>query len=148
MQSAIGRIQLGRLADWVGRRRANAKLLNARFADHPSLRLTVPPSNVEHAYYKYYCFVKPEALRDDWSRDRILGEFNSRTGIGAGSGSCPEMYAERAFDGHPSRPVDGCPVARELGATSIMLPVHPTLEPRHVEHMADVMLEILDLASV
>jgi hypothetical protein len=28
--------------------------------------------HIGHAYYKYYAFVRPEALRTGWNRDRIL----------------------------------------------------------------------------
>ena len=46
-------------------------------------------------------------------------------GIPCFSGSCSEIYLEKAFDG--KRPVQRLPVARELGETSLMFLVHPTL---------------------
>ncbi len=35
------------------------------------------------------------------------------------------------------------PMARELGETSPMLPVHPMLEPEDVHFIADMVLEVL-----
>ena len=69
IQGAIGRLQLRKLERWVTQRRANANLLNEAFKDIDALRLTLPPENVHHAYYKYYAFVRPERLKSDWSRD-------------------------------------------------------------------------------
>lgn len=37
------------------------------------------------------------------------------------------VYLEKAFDGTPWRPAERLPVARELGETSLMMLVHPTL---------------------
>jgi dTDP-4-amino-4,6-dideoxygalactose transaminase len=145
MQSAIGRIQLARLDDWVARRRANATTLNERLADLPGIRLTHPPAGVFHSYYKYYCFVRPEAFRPDWSRDRILRELVA-AGVRAGSGSCPEIYQEAAFAEHDSKPEHSLPVAKELGQTSIMLEVHPTLGADHMHQVADGLAAILDQA--
>lgn len=42
------------------------------FSRIPVLRLTILPQEIEHAHYKYYVFVEPEALKSDWSRDRIM----------------------------------------------------------------------------
>ena len=61
-------------------------------------------------------------------------------GIPCGSGSCSEIYLEKAFDVHPSRPAARLPVARELGETSLMFQVHPGLL---VEDMRDMVLDYL-----
>ncbi|NCB40957.1 MAG: DegT/DnrJ/EryC1/StrS aminotransferase family protein [Erysipelotrichia bacterium] len=97
IQSVIGRLQLQKLDKWVEARRANAARFNAAFASLPALRLTVPPAEIYHSYYKYYMFVRPELLKPDWSRDRIMEEVNA-PGIPCFSGSCSEIYLEKAFD--------------------------------------------------
>jgi dTDP-4-amino-4,6-dideoxygalactose transaminase len=43
------------------------------------------------------------------------------------SGSCSEIYLEKAFDQEVNRPTQRLPVARELGETSLMFLVHPTI---------------------
>ena len=96
MQAAIGRVQLRKLPQWLTLRRRNAAVLTDGFSRIPGLRLTIPPQEIEHAYYKYYVFVEPEALKSDWSRDRIMTALMAE-GIPCGSGSCSEIYLEKAF---------------------------------------------------
>lgn len=124
MQSAIGRVQLCKLPEWTKRRQENASILTQAFSRLPAFRVTVPPREIGHAYYKYYVFVRPEMLRDGWDRDRIMAAVNAE-GIPCFSGSCSEIYLEKAFD--VIRPKGRLPVAKELGETSLMFLVHPTL---------------------
>ena len=126
MQAAIGRCQLRKLSAWLERRRYNAGMLGACFRGIDALRVPEPPQHVSHAQYKYYAFVRPERLRDGWSRDRIMTEITAE-GVPCFSGSCSEVYLEKAFDEDDMRPAERLPVARELGETSLMFPVHPTL---------------------
>ena len=126
MQAAIGRVQLRKLPQWLTLRRRNAAVLTDGFSRIPGLRLTIPPQEIEHAYYKYYVFVEPEALKSDWSRDRIMTALMAE-GIPCGSGSCSEIYLEKAFDQGALRPKERLPVAKLLGETSLMFLVHPTL---------------------
>lgn len=134
MQAAIGRVQLRKLPQWLTLRRRNAAVLTDGFSRIPGLCLTIPPQEIEHAYYKYYVFVEPEALKSDWSRDRIMTALMAE-GIPCGSGSCSEIYLEKAFEGNSLRPAERLPVARKLGETSLMFMVHPTLS---VDDMNDV----------
>lgn len=124
MQAAIGRVQLGKLAGWVRQRQRHAAILTEGFSRIQALRVTPPPAESGHAYYKYYAFVRPESLKDRWDRNRIMAAVNAE-GIPCFSGSCSEIYLEKAFDG--LRPAERLPVARELGETSLMFLVHPTL---------------------
>jgi dTDP-4-amino-4,6-dideoxygalactose transaminase len=104
-----------------------------------------PGAECFHSYYKLYAFVKPERLRPDWSRDRVLAEIVA-AGVPCGTGSCPEIYLEKAFP-HEWRPARRRPVARELGATSLMFLVHPTLETRHVVDQATIVDQVLRRAT-
>ncbi|MDN5924779.1 MAG: DegT/DnrJ/EryC1/StrS aminotransferase family protein [Xanthomonadales bacterium] len=142
MQSVIGRIQLGRMADWHAARTRHAKALSAVAASCPALRVPVVPNHVEHAWYKYYLFVRPECLKADWSRDRILSEVSAR-GVPCYSGSCSEVYLEKAFDGTGWRPEQRLPVAKELGETSLMFLVHPTLTEAEIERTCRALLEVM-----
>ena len=126
MQSAIGRLQLRKLPDWVDQRRSNAAMLTAAFAGMPNLRTTIPPEHIGHAYYKYYVFVEPTRLKSGWDRDRIMNAI-SREGIPCFSGSCSEIYLEKAFADTASLPKQRLQTAKTLGETSLMLLVHPTL---------------------
>ena len=126
LQSAIGRIQLQRLPEWTAVRTRNALLLAEALADCPAVRVPLPPEGITNAWYKFYAFVKPDALAEGWSRDRILSEIAS-LGYPAFSGSCSEIYMERCFQEAGFAPAMRLPVARELGDTSLMFLVHPTI---------------------
>lgn len=145
-QAAIGRVILKKLDGWVEKRRAHAHYLDERFAALPGLRITEPSKDFYHAYYKYYVYVRPEALGPGWSRDRIMTEV-SAAGIPCGSGSCSEIYLEKAFEKHGLRPEKRLPIARELGETSLMFLVHPTLTMEHIEATADVVEQIMHEAT-
>jgi dTDP-4-amino-4,6-dideoxygalactose transaminase len=107
VQAALGRVQLGRLTGCVARRRRHAAALRRL----PALRLTLPPARIGHAYYKYCAFVRPERLAPGWSRDRIMSAV-AAAGVPCFSGSCAEMYLEKAFDAPGLRPAGRLPVAR------------------------------------
>ncbi|ABQ25896.1 DegT/DnrJ/EryC1/StrS family aminotransferase [Geotalea uraniireducens] len=139
MQSAIGRVQLRKLPEWTRIRNRHAAILTEGFSEIPALRVTIPPPEIGHGYYKYYVFVRPEMIKPAFMsnlelrtrnlelispRDRIMAAINAE-GIPCFSGSCSEIYLEKVFDG--LRPVERLPVARELGETSLMFLVHPTL---------------------
>ena len=96
MQSALGRVLLKRLPNWIQTRREYARMLTERFLRIPALRVTVPPDDIRHSYYKYYVFVRPDGLRAGWNRDRIIQAVVAQ-GIPCYSGSCSEVYLESAF---------------------------------------------------
>lgn len=145
VQSAIGRVALGKLEFWVERRRRNAAILNESLASLPGLRLTLPPPDAQHSYYKYYFFVRPEALAAGWNRDRILDEIASAR-VPCGNGSCSEIYREVAFKS-ALRPIERMPVARELGETSVMLTVHPTLDESDMRRVGEVVQDVMHRAT-
>jgi dTDP-4-amino-4,6-dideoxygalactose transaminase len=145
MQSALGRVILPKLSAWVAIRRQHARALSGFFRQIPALRVTDPPREIGHSYYKYYVFLRPERLRPGWTRDRIMNEIAAR-GVPCFSGSCSEIYQERAF-AELMRPAHPLPVARELGETSLMFLVHPTLSALHIERTGEVVHSVMQAAS-
>ena len=125
MQSAMGRILLKKLPKFVKARRKNAKTLSESLRTVPGARVTLPPPETCHSYYKYYAFVEPNRLKDGWTRDRIVAAINAE-GVPCLTGSCSEIYLEKAFSEN-MRPPRRLAVARELGETAVMFLVHPTL---------------------
>lgn len=146
VQAAIGRAQLAKLDSWTRIRRANLDQLNLAFQEFPCVRTTPTPPGIGHAAYKAYVFVRPEGLKPGWSRDRILGEILDR-GIPCFTGSCSEIYREAAFTRNGLGPAEPLPVARELGETSLMFLVHPTLTPRNLGDMVEVGRDVFARAS-
>lgn len=146
VQGAVGRWQLKQMAVWTEQRRRNASRIRATASRLPALRVPPLPPSTQHAFYKCYVFVRPERLKDGWSRDRIVTEITA-AGVPCYSGSCSEVYLEKAFEGTPSRPLQRLPVARELGETSLMFLVHPTLTDAEIDKTAGVIAEVMDRAT-
>lgn len=127
MQAAIGRVQLTYMADWTAKRTRVAARLRETLAQFDGVcRVPEPEDHSIHAYYRLYGYVRPENLRDGWTRDRIV-QACTDAGAPVFQGSCSEVYLEKAFDGTPWRPENRFPVARELGETSLMFLTHPTI---------------------
>ena len=145
VQSAVGRIALRHLDGWVTQRRRNADLWNEGLKGLQSIRLTIPPANVFHSYYKYYVFLEPSALQAEWSRDRIMQEI-ARQGVPVSVGSCSEIYLEQAFRTLDST-FDPLPNARSLGLTSLMFQVHPTLSEKETGYMIAVANNVIAKAT-
>lgn len=146
MQGVIGRIQLTRMADWHQARKQNATKILAACAESNALRVPQVPDYIEHAWYRAYAFVKPEKLATGWSRDRIMHEINA-LGVPCYSGSCSEVYLEKAFDNTGWRPQERLPVAKELGETSLMFLVHPTLTEIEIEKTCSAIKSVMAQAQ-
>jgi dTDP-4-amino-4,6-dideoxygalactose transaminase len=146
MQAAIGRSLLAKLPGQLELRRRNANILSQQFCTLPALRVTIPSEEISHAYYKYYVFLRPEWLRDGWSRDHVLRAVAAE-GIPCFSGSCSEIYLEKAFS-KDMRPAERLQIARQLGETSLMFLVHPTLSEQDMLDTALAVEKVLTGASV
>ena len=152
MQAVIGRIQLKKMDEWTKIRTQNAKILRdalTQFAgEQQFLRIPdiefhqVMGGDSVHAYYKYYVYVRPENLPENINRDSILNALNEKK-IPCFSGSCSEIYLEKAFDNHPSRPKARLTVAKELGETSLMFLIHPTLTTNEMQTIATTTVDVL-----
>ncbi|ENO76187.1 DegT/DnrJ/EryC1/StrS family aminotransferase [Thauera sp. 63] len=145
MQAAIGRIQLRRMPVWHGERLRNANAIWQVARSLPGLRVPEVPMDIEHAAYKCYVFVEPSALKPNWSRDRILNEITARS-VPCYSGSCSEVYLEKAFDDTGWRPEQRLPAARELGETSLMFLVHPGLTEQEIDRTGFALKQVMSLA--
>jgi dTDP-4-amino-4,6-dideoxygalactose transaminase len=142
LQAAIGRIQLAKLPQWSAQRRANASVLREQLAGVSGLRVPQPSSDVQHAYYRFYAYLEPARLRSGWSRERVVAEIAAK-GVPSFSGSCSEVYKEKAFAEQSFRPTTSLPVAKELGETSIALLVHPTLAADNMMRAAQIVREVV-----
>ena len=146
MQSALGRVLLRKLPDWVGTFVANMRpsLPNVsarcrRYAlPNPRTGSGIPIINTTFSFV-------PNVFGRDWNRDRIMSEI-AAAGVPCFSGSCSEIYLERAF-AEEMRPSLRLPVARELGETSLMFLVHPTLLDVHIEMTCDVVKRVMEMAT-
>jgi len=147
MQAAIGLIQLQKLNEWVTKRQEHANMLNSCFSKIPALRITEPERYLEHAYYKYYAFVKPEMLKSGWNRGKIIQAINAE-GVPCFVGSCSEIYKERAFVDAGLTPKNSLNVAKELSETSLMFNVHSTIRSREIKDVCVAVAKVFDFASI
>jgi len=146
VQAAIGRIQLRRMADWQAARLRHARRIWQHARTLSGLRVPDVPDGIDHAAYKCYVFLDPAALAPGWTRERILQAIADR-GVPVYSGSCSEVYLEKAFDGTGFRPAERLPVARELGDTSLMFLVHPTLRDEHLDRTCEALGAVMAQAT-
>ena len=78
IQAVLGRIQLGRMAEWTARRTANARdCIEVLRRFEGAVRVPEPPDRLAHGYYRLYAYVRPDGLRSGWSRDRIVAELTA-----------------------------------------------------------------------
>ena len=137
MQAVIGRIQLTYMPDWTKNRIENADKILKAFDHSNYFTVNRPTDDYLHAQYKCYVQVNINALPSGWSRDRIM-QFINAEGVPCYSGSCSEVYLEHAFDNTNWRPKERLKNAQQLGETSLMFLVHPTLSEDNIKKTVDV----------
>lgn len=132
MQAAIGLRQLAKLPVWHAARRRNSEIMQEALRGVPRLRVPATPRG--HAHYRCTAFVAAES--GEPLRDHLLRALH-RHGLPAMTGPCGELYRERIFSqrlltpaaaGRGNLDVEGrLPTARLLGETSLVFPVHHTI---------------------
>ena len=145
MQSAIGRQQLKKLPQWLATRRHHAALLAQGLSAIPGLRLAAPPPHSEHAYYKYYVFIRPEMLRPEWKMERILEALDAE-GIPSSVGACSEIYREKAFIDAGLGPKQALPVASRLADSTLMFLLHPGLTEQDMRDTCSAVAKVIRTA--
>lgn len=145
MQAAIGLIQLERMPTWSERRTQIAREIAETCRRFEQLRVPDVATDVAHAWYRLYTFIRPDTLAEGWTRDRII-ESISAEGVPCFHGSASEVYLERAFDGTGWRPARHLPIARELGETSICFLTHPTLTDDEVTQTRAAIVKVMERA--
>ncbi|QRM56439.1 DegT/DnrJ/EryC1/StrS aminotransferase family protein [Sinorhizobium sp. BG8] len=142
IQAVLGLRQLERLDDWHAIRTRNAGILADALGDIEALRTPMPGPGIEHAFYRFYTFIRPEFLRAGASRDTIIAEINA-AGVPCFYGSCSEIYLEKCFVDLGLSPKWGLAVARELGETSIAFLVDPSFDRQAMEEVARVVRTVV-----
>jgi len=143
LQATIGRIQLRKLSEWTRIRLANMNALFNALEDHPALSVPRPGPAFGHAAYKAYVYLRLDRLKEGWTRDRIMVELNERN-VPCFSGSCSEIYREKAFENANLGLPTPLPVAKRLGESSLMFLVHPGLTTEHILQTTRTTLKTLD----
>ncbi|OUV40638.1 MAG: aminotransferase [Rhodobacteraceae bacterium TMED111] len=139
IQAAIGRAQLKKMNEWTKKRNHNQSVIWNNCSKLDLLR--VPKFNEKswkffhkgnvHAAYKCYVFVNKDKLKKGWSRDKIVQEI-TKLGVPCFSGSCSEVYLEKAFVKSKLRPKKRLKTAKNLGESSLCFLIHPTVTKKEI----------------
>jgi dTDP-4-amino-4,6-dideoxygalactose transaminase len=146
IQAAVGLKQLEKMPAWTQTRSKYSQQIFATAKSFSALRVPTVPDYIEHAFYKCYVFVEPDKLNTGWNRDRIIAELN-QLDVPCFSGSCSEVYKEKAFDDTGYRPKNRLSNAIELGVTSLMFLVHPTLKQVEINKCCSALVQVMKSAS-
>lgn len=154
LQAGIGRIQLKQMSTWTHKRNKNQNQIWKACKTLKGLRVPrfndidwneYHKDNI-HAAYKCYVFVKDSDLKKGWNRDRIINEIVKK-GVPCYSGSCSEIYLEKAFDATSFRPKKRLIVSKNLGETSIMFLIHPTLTKQEIALTIKTIKDVMMMAA-
>ncbi len=96
MQSVLGIEQLKYLNKNISIRNKYAKIFDKSLKKFKFINLFLTKKNYVNAYYRYYFKINSKFLKKNWNRDKILKKLNEY-GIPSGTGSCPEIYKEKAI---------------------------------------------------
>ncbi len=146
MQSAIGRYQLKNLKEFNNLRTKNAQILKKYLENINSLRVPMPNNKLIHGFYKFYAYLKPQTLRSDWDRSEII-KYIREKGYPCYTGSCSEVYLESCFKKRGLAPNKRLKNAKELGETSLMFLVHPTINEFQMNAYSETIRSVLIKAT-
>ncbi len=142
IQSAIGRIQLRKISETNKIRANNADILFKTLSKIECIRIPLPEKKFRHGWYKFYCYLDFESIKESWSRQKIINEIN-KLGYPAFSGGCSEIYLENCFLNANLSPNKRLKNAKLMGETSLMFVVHNTISIPKMKEYAEVIRKIL-----
>ncbi len=117
VHAAIGRVQLGKLAEWTRQRRQNAKFLDANLR---GVEIPAVAAGATHVYHQY-------TIRVPGDRDAFAAAL-ADAGVGTG------VYYPVPVHRLPAYGLDlGLPATESAAAQVISLPVHPALSQDDLE---------------
>jgi len=146
MQAVIGTLQINKLDQMIKRRNFLSNKIWKTVSNFSCFRYYKIPQNIRFAGYRCYVFVNTNFLKKNWSRKKIIIELNKK-GINCKSGSCPEIYKEKAFKkmGYQNISLSN---AKKLGEESIAFEVHPNLTDNEIKFICNSIIEIADICSI
>ena len=92
-------------------------------------------------------FIKLKKLKKGWDRNKVLKEINKRS-VPCYTGACSEVYLEKAFDNTGFRPKERLVNAKELGESSLVFLVHPTLTKDEIQQTCNAITSVMNLATI
>ena len=137
LAAAVGLPQIARYEEQVARRRHNAATLSERLADVDGLSLPAVLPGREHVWHQYTVL-----LDEGRDRDAFVAGLAER-GVGSGI-YYPKLAGDYAcYSGHPRVVVEDTPVAAQVAARCVSLPVHAHLSEDDLERIADAVRDVV-----
>ena len=128
--AAIGRVQLGRLAQISIKRRAVAVRYDAAFAELDGLQTPYVPEGVEHVYHQYTLRIDGARTRSGRGRDAVRA-FLAERSVESGIYYPTPLHANRLF-ADCAKPGE-LPEAERASREVLALPIFPALGDAQVE---------------
>ena len=122
VSAAVGRVQLGGLAGWTARRRANAAALNEGLADAAGVITPTEPDGRTHVYHQYTIRFEGATAAE---RDRIQAVLRDEWRVG--TGVYYPIPNHRLDSLAPYAPGVELPGTERAARECLSLPVHPSL---------------------
>ena len=139
IQAAIGKNQLERADRYWRRRESMWRMYNEAFLPLPVTLPADPEKNTRHAYHLYTILVDEEKC--GISRDRFLVAMKDlNIGVGVHYLSLPEHPFYRKTFGWQE---DDYPVARDIGRSTVSLPLSPKLSDQDVTDVITAVTQII-----
>lgn len=135
LQGAVGVVQLRKLDAFIAERRQLAAYYGTKLAKLDWLTTPKVPVNCEHSYQAYVCRVNPDKLAR--SRNGIM-EYLHQNGIGARAGT-HAVHELGYYAGKYGIGAEDFPVARELYANTLALPLHNRMTEADCQRVVDTL---------
>jgi perosamine synthetase len=138
LQGAVGVVQLSKLDSFIAERRAWAQYYQKELSTIEWLVTPKEPDGCFHSFQAYVCLVDEKKIKK--SRNKIMQHLHEH-GIGtrAGTHAVHQLgYYEKKYDLKPS----DYPVARELYASTLALPLHNRMAEEDYYRVVEVLKKL------
>ena len=137
LSAALGLSQLRRLDAIVAGRARLAERYRHRLGRRSDIRLIATPENQVHSHYKL-----PLVLPPGMQRDRMAASLSAR-GIATGSIYWPPCHLEPYYLGRAGDFPARCPLAEDVLARTLTLPLHAGMSLEDVDRVCDSVVRAL-----
>ena len=131
-QAAMGRAQLRRIEEFIGRKRRVARTYNELLADVPGVQTPVEKEWARNVYWMYSVTLGEEF---PLSRDELMASLR-QAGIGSRTFFCP-MNMQPFLERQPGHRHVDCPVAERLWETGLYLPCSVSIRDEQIAHVVE-----------
>ncbi len=132
IQSAVGRLQLKRLKNFIKIRNSNSKKILNNLKIFKSVSIPIIPKKFTHAFYRCYVQINKKNLKNGWSKYKII-ENLIKQGVPCNEGSCSELYREKSFKKFGYTPKKRLKNARKLSESSIAFQVDHSINSNQLQ---------------